>query len=85
MTTSLQAIAAAPMSPEGHARLRKVAERYVRDEIKEDLDYENWGQLVSPMDVLSLLDECHGRRFDPNLVAEIQRLRARVAVLEGAP
>ena len=64
-----------PIPPERQAKLRILVECHARDDAREDLDYENWGRLISPWDVLSLLDECHGRRFDPNLVAEVKRLR----------
>lgn len=65
-----------PMSPERRVKLRALVERYASDDAREDLDFEKWGEACPPWDVLSLLDECHGRRFDPDLVAEVERLRA---------
>lgn len=81
-TPSAPGFDVAAMSPERRVKLRALVERYASDDAREDLDFEKWGEACPPWDVLSLLDECHGRRFDPDLVAEVERLRARVAVLE---
>ena len=67
----------------GIDKLCALAERHARDDADGDIDFEKWGHAIAPGDVVwlcaeveRLRAECHGRRFDPNLIDRLAAMTA---------